>query len=283
MGPGLTAHLARERLLCELVTTMRTSAGMAYREYGASSADVPVVLVHGMGGDSGTWERFARTLTDHGRYVIAPDLRGHGRSARAESYRFAEFGEDLVGMCDRLGFDRVDMVGHSLGGHAATVAAQNRPDLVRRLVVEEAPIPLRPGDPEQVLAGKLPSVPELWHATTSLIRHPRAVFAFDRSMTGTALEQFRRPDPGWWEKLTAIRADMLVLHGNARGMVDRHRLAALARAIPRCRVESFSCGHSIHRDSFREFTAVTLPFLMTAQGAAADESSNSWSAEADRD
>jgi len=155
------------------------------------------------------------------------------------------------------------MVGHSLGGHAATVAAQIRPELARRIVAEEAPIPLRPGDPEQVFAGRLPSVPELWHATTSLVRHPRAVFAFDRSMTGTAMEQFRRPNPQWWEGLGAIRSDMLLLRGGPRGMVDPQRLEALVEAIPQCRVASFSCGHSIHRDRFREFAAVTVPFLMS--------------------
>lgn len=265
--------------------TTRTSTGidMAYREFGSNSGGVPVLLVHGMGGDSSTWERFARVLAERGRRVIAPDLRGHGRSARAESYRFAEFGEDIVSLCDELGFDRVDMVGHSLGGHAAMVAAQNRPDLVRRLIVEEAPIPLRPGDPEQVFAGRFPSVPELWHATTSLVRHPRAVLAFDRSMTGTALEQFRLPDAQWWERLAAVRSDTLLLCGGARGMVDRQRLEAVVAAISRCRVETFSCGHSIHRDRFREFTAATVPFLVSPEVAADDESVDSRPREVDRD
>lgn len=256
---------------------------MAYREFGTPTPDVPVILVHGMGGDSSTWERFARTLVGHGRHVIAPDLRGHGRSARAASYRFAEFGDDLVALCDEVGLDRVDMVGHSLGGHAASVAAQTRPGLVRRLVLEEAPIPLRPGDPQQSFAGRFPSIPELWHATTSLVRHPRAVFAFDRTLTGTALEQFRMPNPLWWDALRDMSSDTLILRGGPRGMVDPDRLAAVTDAVARVRVESFSCGHSIHRDRFREFAAAVVPFLTAPDEPFHTESADSGSREADPD
>ncbi|MGW4336104.1 alpha/beta fold hydrolase [Rhodococcus koreensis] len=253
-------------------TPTRTGIEIAYRDSGEPSvpgsadvASVPVVLVHGMGGDGGTWHRFARALVARGRRVLVPDLRGHGRSARAASYLFEEFGADVVEVCDNLGLTRVDLVGHSLGGHAASLAAQARPGLVRRLVIEEAPLPLRPGDPEQVLANRLPSLPELWHATTSVIRHPRAVFAFDRSMTGSAIEQFRRPDPLWWDRLPGIEADTLILRGGPGGMVDPGKLESAVAAIPKCRVVVFPGGHSIHRDRYDEFAAHVLPFLMKLQ------------------
>src|SRR5574340_339676 len=220
------------------------------------------MLVHGMGGDGHTWDRFARELTGRGRRVIALDLRGHGRSARTPSYLFEEFGDDIHTLCQELELEQVDLVGHSLGGHAISLVAQQRPDLVRRLVIEEAPLPLRPGDPEQIFTGRLPSLPELWHATTSLIRHPRAVLAFDRSMTHSALTQFRQPNPQWWERLTDIAARTLFLRGGPRGLVDPIRLAAAVAAIPDCEVVSFESGHSIHRDRYHEFEATVLPFLM---------------------
>lgn len=218
-----------------------------------------------MGGDGATWDRFARALIDCGRRVVVLDLRGHGRSARAGSYLFEDFAADLVEMCDNLGMAQVDLVGHSLGGHAASLVAQTRPALVRRMAIEEAPVPLRPGDPEQIFAHRLPSVTELWHATTSLIRHPRAVLAFDRSMTASALEQFRRPDPLWWDRLSQIEAETLILRGGSGGMVDPHRLESAVAAIPKCRVVVFPGGHSIHRDRYTDFAAVTLPFLMNSQ------------------
>lgn len=236
---------------------------IAYRDSGAVD-EVPVVLVHGMGGDGHTWDRFARTLVQAGRRVIIPDLRGHGRSSHAESYLFAEFGADVLKLCDQLGLTTVDLVGHSLGGYAVSCVAQERPELVRKLVIEECPLPLRSGAEELTLTRRFPTVPELWHAATSLIRHPRAVLAFDRAMTRTALEQFRKPNPEWWDRLSDISAPTLVLRGGPGGMVDPVKLAVLYAAVPDCTVTAFTCGHSIHRDRYHEFEAAVLPFLATA-------------------
>lgn len=227
----------------------------------ATADSVPVVLVHGMGGDSETWDRFARALADRGRRVIAVDLRGHGRSAHTPTYEFDSFGQDLLALLDHLDLAEVDLVGHSLGGYAVSLVAQRRPQLVRRLVLEELPIPIRPGDAPPTLAGRMPSITELWHAATSVIRHPRAVLAFDRSMTGTALEQFRRPNPQWWASLADISASTLVLRGGPGGMVDPDRLDAMVARIPTCRVERFRTGHSIHRDGYPAFETAVMAFL----------------------
>ncbi|MFF3224861.1 alpha/beta fold hydrolase [Nocardia suismassiliense] len=235
---------------------------IAYRDSGATAATgVPVVLVHGMGGDGHTWDRFARALVQAGRRVIIPDLRGHGRSSHTDSYRFDEFGADVLKLCDRLELSTVDLVGHSLGGYAVSCVAQERPELVRRLVIEECPLPLQSGAEELRLTRRFPTVPELWHATNSLARHPRAVLAFDRSMTRTALEQFRKPNPEWWDRLSDITARTLVLRGGPGGMVDPAKLELMRAAIADCTVTAFACGHSIHRDRYRDFAAAVHPFL----------------------
>ncbi|WP_245717563.1 alpha/beta fold hydrolase [Nocardia jejuensis] len=238
---------------------------IAYRDSGAAAghahSDTPVVLVHGMGGDGHTWDRFAAQLMRRGRRVVIPDLRGHGHSAHADSYLFEEFGADILRLCERLDVESVDLIGHSLGGFASSWAAMQRPDLVRRLVIEEQPLPLRSGDEQVPLTRRLPSVAELWHATTSLLRHPRAVLAFDRSMTTSALEQFRKPHPEWWEGLRAITAPTLFLRGGPTGMVDPDKLDHLRTAVPDCTVQPFACGHSIHRDRYQAFESAVLPFL----------------------
>ncbi|WP_231569517.1 alpha/beta fold hydrolase [Prescottella defluvii] len=246
-------------------TVTRSGHTIAYRDSGDAGPvavqPVPVILVHGMGGDSRTWDRFARAVAGRGRRVLAVDLRGHGRSAHAESYLFGEFADDILGLCEDLGFGSVDMVGHSLGGHAVSLVAQQRPDLVRRLVLEEAPLPLRPGDPIPNFGGRMPSLVELWHAASSMVRSPRAVWAFDRSMTASALTQFHEPNPVWWQRLPDIEARTLILRGGPTGMVDPVLLEAAVAAIGDCEVVSFTSGHSIHRDRYRDFEAAVLPFL----------------------
>lgn len=245
-------------------TVAPNGVALAYRERVPRhrAHGVPVVLVHGMGGDGRTWAGFARALVQAGRRVVAIDLRGHGRSGRAASYRFAEFAADVAGLCAHLGLETVDLVGHSLGGHVGSLVAQQHPSLVRRLVLEETPLPLRPDDPVPDVPAHRPTPAELWHATTSMILNPRAVLAFDRSMTESVVEQFHTPNPQWWQQLPALEAPTMLLRGMRRGsLVDPRLLAEASEAIPSAVVREIGCGHSIHRDRARDFAAAVLPFL----------------------
>lgn len=77
-------------------------------------------LVHGLGGDSATWEPFVERILRNGdATVIAPDLRGHGRSARSNTYSVAAFADDLV---ETLPSGLEVIVGHSLGGPVVAAA-----------------------------------------------------------------------------------------------------------------------------------------------------------------
>jgi pimeloyl-ACP methyl ester carboxylesterase len=79
-------------------------------------------LVHGLGVDGSTWEPFIEELRAAGEVtVFAPDLRGHGRSARPDSWSLAEFAEDLV---ETLPHDLDVVVGHSLGGAVLAAAVE---------------------------------------------------------------------------------------------------------------------------------------------------------------
>lgn len=90
---------------------------LAMRSWG--SGPKLAVLVHGYTDDSTTWWQAAPALAAEGYTVLAPDLRGHGASARATSYRIADFADDLVETLPK----RMDLLlGHSLGALAVGVA-----------------------------------------------------------------------------------------------------------------------------------------------------------------
>lgn len=73
-----------------------------------------VALVHGIGASAELWGDLAERIAESGEYTaIAVDLRGHGESPRANSYRLDEFVDDL---CETLPRDLQSAVGHSLGG-----------------------------------------------------------------------------------------------------------------------------------------------------------------------
>src|SRR4051812_48424755 len=75
-----------------------------YREWGNTNAP-PLVLLHGLRGNTRTWDTLAPGLVEHYR-VLALDLRGRGETEWAQDYSIAVMVEDLAAYADNLRLDR---------------------------------------------------------------------------------------------------------------------------------------------------------------------------------
>lgn len=101
---------------------------------------VPVVLHHGFAASAHIdWVQtgVVDALTAAGRYVVAPDARGHGRSDKPHDPSLlgeARMAQDVVTLIDEIGVPHVDLVGYSMGAIVALLTATRFPR-VRRLVV----------------------------------------------------------------------------------------------------------------------------------------------------
>lgn len=105
---------------------------VAYRDEG--DGDV-LLLIHGMAGSSDTWRSVIPQLSKRFR-VIAPDLLGHGESAKPRGdYSLGAFAVWLRDLLDELGVSHATVVGHSLGGGVAMQFAYQHPDYATRLVL----------------------------------------------------------------------------------------------------------------------------------------------------
>lgn len=94
-----------------------------------------VLLIHGLAGSSKTWDAVMPALAE--RYdVIAPDLLGHGESAKPTGdYSLGAFASGLRDFLAVLDVPKVTIVGHSFGGGVAMQLAYQHPHLVDRLVL----------------------------------------------------------------------------------------------------------------------------------------------------
>jgi pimeloyl-ACP methyl ester carboxylesterase len=101
---------------------------------GAGSGPV-LVLVHGFTSTSATWAKVLPYLAE--RYtVIAPDLLGHGESAKPRGdYSLGAYASGIRDLLLTLGHDRATFVGHSLGGGIAMQLAYQFPEHCERLVL----------------------------------------------------------------------------------------------------------------------------------------------------
>lgn len=112
-------------------------------EWGDAS-DPPLVCLHGV---TGHGERYRRLAEEHwaSRFrVVAPDLRGHGRSGWEPPWTFETHVADLVETLDALEIDSADWVGHSWGGRLVLELAAAHPERVRRAVLLDPAIDILP-------------------------------------------------------------------------------------------------------------------------------------------
>ncbi|MFD1718036.1 alpha/beta fold hydrolase [Georgenia deserti] len=114
-------------------TTARLSEiTMNYRDEGTGPL---VLLLHGWPQTSFCWRHVVPALAEHYR-VVAPDLRGYGRSDRPSGgYTKRRMAQDLRELADHLGADRVRVVGHDRGARVGHRFALDHPGLVTRLTV----------------------------------------------------------------------------------------------------------------------------------------------------
>jgi pimeloyl-ACP methyl ester carboxylesterase len=110
---------------------------LAATEYGDGS---PVAILHGLFGAGRNWAGIAQRLAARHR-VIAFDLRNHGASPWAAAMGYAEMADDVLAAMRARGHRRYALLGHSMGGKAAMMAALKDADAVERLaVVDIAPV-----------------------------------------------------------------------------------------------------------------------------------------------
>src|SRR5262245_9303387 len=102
--------------------------------YEQTGAGPPLLLVHGLSGSSSWWRRNVPAFAHHFT-VYSVDLVGFGRSRRQLPPTLPAAADLLNELIGHLGYQRVSIVGHSMGGHIALLLAARHPARVERLVL----------------------------------------------------------------------------------------------------------------------------------------------------
>jgi 3-oxoadipate enol-lactonase len=203
----------------------------------------PLLLLHNTGAAGRrTWADIAPAFTGT-HPVLMPDFRGWGESGRPGDYRVETMRDDILGLLDLLGLERIDLIGHSLGGTVGWLVAQARPDQVERLVIEDSPLP-RPGG-VQLSPGERPAGEQ----------------AYDWDALVAVIEAINHPDPRWWELLPTVTARTLLIGGGPSSPAPQQALSETAALLPDARVVTIDVGHQVHRDAREAFLAETTAFL----------------------
>ncbi len=218
-------------------------------------AGVPVVLVHGFGGDQETWLLMAPRL--RGCPLTLIDLPGHGASTIVgrDQASPAAMGKTLVAALDALGHDRVHLCGNSMGGGIALWVARHHPDRVASLtLVASVAAELAESELTRALArGEnllIPGADDPDRFIKLVVekppRVPRAIkryVAARRAAARPVLEElfrgwaFAAPADGLPRDLEAIEQPTLIIHGIHDRIIHPDTARKVAGRLPRARLE----------------------------------------------
>ena len=236
-----------------------------------------ILLLHGLAGRGREWAATAEWLTSYGR-VVALDQRGHGdsRDGVRDLSRDA-YVQDVIATIEQKLSAPVVLVGQSMGGLNAFLAAARRPDLVRLLVIVEAtpepdpsvqlqvhrwlsnwPVPFLSRAAAQAFFGgdslyartfaeSLDEVPDGYRAAFELDHMVRAI----ADVTATSY---------WpeWEKVSCPT----LLVGGETSFVSADLLRRMAQSNPACQyVQVSGAGHDLHLETPTEWRRTLCDFL----------------------
>jgi pimeloyl-ACP methyl ester carboxylesterase len=145
----------------------RSAEGLSlyYRSYG--HADDVVLCLPGLTRNCKDFEDLAECLSAHWR-VITPDLRGRGRSDRdptASNYNAATYAADTWRLLDEAGVRRVALIGTSLGGLVSMIMADQQPERIRGVIINDMGPDVPPAAVQRILqyVGRTPPAKD-WSA-----------------------------------------------------------------------------------------------------------------------
>ncbi len=94
----------------------------------------PLLILHGLFGSGNNWKTIAKSFIDHFEVYLI-DLRNHGKSPHSDAFNYDFMAEDIGELLRYNGLERVNILGHSMGGKAAINFSLRNPDKVLKLVV----------------------------------------------------------------------------------------------------------------------------------------------------
>jgi pimeloyl-ACP methyl ester carboxylesterase len=243
--------LERAVRLAAKLRTDKTPDGIAYfGRPGRPGGGLPLVGVHGFGGDKETWLLVA-ALVARARGVVGIDLPGHGRSGDVPEARASlrHHADAVIRTLDHLGIERAVGCGNSMGGGVALRLAASWPDRISGIVLVASigrdihaggavawtqgdnPLIPREDDIERFMAIALENPPPVGRAVIRYVvtQRARRAEALRRLFRGFVLAG---GDTGVPSDLAQLRCPAMVIHGEQDRIISKRSSEDLAAALP---------------------------------------------------
>lgn len=262
-----------------------------YSITGSKEKAQKLVFLHGVMGFGLNWRTVTKSFESDYECLVY-DQRGHGRSFHPDNgYSPEDYAEDLRLILDELGWEKVNLVGHSMGGRNALEFAHRFPSRVARLVIEDIGPVMRESAADSLLT-LLNSVPvpfeskrkakeffdtkfldtfrahsdasgiaQFFYANIIENDQRRAVWRFSEKGVRESILAGRTQDR--WKEIEGLKMRTLLVRGELSRDLPRDLFDEILRRNPSIRGEEIKgAGHWVHSDQPEAFIAVLRSFLL---------------------
>ena len=251
-------------------------------EWGRRDAP-PLVCLHGVLGHGRRFRKLAEDRLASFR-VLAPDLRGHGRSEWEPPWSLDDHVADVLELVDRLGVEQADWLGHSFGGRLILELFARQPDRVRRAVLLDPAVWVPPAialdraeseradrsfaTVEDAIAARV-ETSGLRHTPREFLEEEmfehlnrdgegRLRYRYCQSAVVAAYGELAKPPPPF----EALRVPTLLVRGADSDVVPDVLVDVYADGLGELlRVETVPGGHNVLWDAFAETAGAVAAFL----------------------
>ena len=114
----------------------------------------PLLILHGLFGSSDNWMTLGNVFSKYFQ-VILVDMRNHGQSPQSELWDYPSMAEDIYLLVKKLGFSKIYLIGHSMGGKVGMTLADKYPGLLKKLIIADIAPKYYPVRHRQIIDGLL--------------------------------------------------------------------------------------------------------------------------------
>lgn len=240
----------------------------------------PLIIIHGLFGSLDNWQTLGKKFAEDFDTILV-DQRNHGHSPHSDGFDYDLMAQDLIELIKDLEFEKVNIIGHSMGGKTAMRAAQLRPDLINKLVVVDIGPKGYPMHHDSILEGL--------HAIDFNVVKSRgqANEAISPYIQDEGVKQFLLKNLYWKEKgvldwrinLPVITANMekiisqlpadevtvptLFIRGEKSNYIIEDDYTDIFMQFPNSDIETiYNAGHWIHAENPFDFYNLVIDFLI---------------------
>ncbi len=260
-----------------------------YEVFGSDSSP-KIVFLHGLLGAGSNWRPIVRDL-EADFQILTYDQRGHGQSFQPDmGYAPEDYALDLKLILDELGWQKIHLVGHSMGGRSALRFAFKWPKYLKSLCIEDIG-PDGKFDEMQKTQDMIQSVPVPFASRKEAKAYFEGAFLKERAylsnpkiMADFLFANLKSDDSGqlnWkfslkgaieslekghknarWEEIAALEVPTLFMRGESSTHLDQQSFEKILATNPKIQgVVIQGSGHWIHHERKEAFVAELLAFL----------------------